>query len=607
MLKTYEFKDVNKFMEEFKQGTIQFPYKRLLYKDDEIKKMFQYLKKEKYDDRISEQYYKINNIKIQSNQLLYLNQPRLFITKNSDYEKFDMLSDMFNEENRMKCTFFSAKSSPEEYFYNNTKKLVEKTFKLHKIITPKTLRDEIYYSIKECSAFRPINLVYIIKLFGSKSVLDPCSGWGDRLIASISADVRYVGVDPNILLLPKYKKMIEFFAPKNKHNRYTMIQSTIQDAKLPNEKFDLVFTSPPYFKIEKYSNAGEVVDSNEHEWFNNFMIPMIQKTYEKLKYNGHMVLVINQMPNEHYISKMQKYIYNMKDMHYLGVISYVNYKLVNPQPMWIWKKSKKIPEELYNPVICITKHSEKILNKQIKFSVIRDDKLIGGTKQRGMIPLLATIKQNKIIYAGPTQGFEQVAVAYACKLLHKTAVLFLSKPKSGNPNHRTDLTKYALSFGSVELHEIKNGYLKKVQYEAEQYNKSNDDSYILAFGGNECSFPRELEKSIKKSISTKIHPNRMWIVAGSATILTVLYKIYPKTYFMVVQVGKVIRDNQIEHNRTTLYISKEDFRNPACDQPPYPSISTYDAKLWVFFKKHGKSGDYIWNVGKDPYFNMRIK
>ena len=71
---------------------------------------------------------------------------------------------------------------------------------------------------------------------------------------------------------------------------------------------------------------------------------------------------------------------------------------------------------------------------------------------------------------------------------------------------------------------------------------------------------------------------------------------------MVVQVGKRIWPDQIEPGRTTLFISKESFIDNARDQPPYPSVATYDAKLWVFFKSHGKSGDYIWNVGKDPYF-----
>ena len=94
-------------------------------------------------------------------------------------------------------------------------------------------------------------------------------------------------------------------------------------------------------------------------------------------------------------------------------------------------------------------------------------------------------------------------------------------------------------------------------------------------------------------------PKTIWLVAGSATILSVLYEIFPKTYFNVVQVGAKIWDDQLDKKRTTLYISDEKFSHIAEQQPPYPTVSTYDAKLWKYFLKYGKNNDYIWNVGKD--------
>jgi hypothetical protein len=66
-----------------------------------------------------------------------------------------------------------------------------------------------------------------------------------------------------------------------------------------------------------------------------------------------------------------------------------------------------------------------------------------------------------------------------------------------------------------------------------------------------------------------------------------------------VQVGKKIWPDQLEENRTTLYISEERFTEKALIQPDYPTVSTYDAKLFTFFLKYGLDGDYIWNVGKD--------
>ena len=587
----YSFNNVNDFMKSPYKN--QFPYKREYYSDTDIKKMFKKLQNVDFSDRVSHDYYDIHNINIKSQSLIFINKPVILISKPEDYENFNLLSDMFQEKNRMKCKFFSAVSSPAEYYNKNIKKLAGDIIKKNKLITPNTLREELYDNVKECSSFRSSNLTYIIRLFNVKSILDPSSGWGDRLIASMASDVRYVGVDPNHLLQPVYQEMIDFFTPKNKQKQFTMIENTIQDAKLPNEKFDLVFTSPPYFKIEQYSNRGRIIDNNEDEWFNNFMKPMISKTCQKIKPGGHLVLVINQLQHEKYIQRMIDYIYDTKsDLHYMGVIGYSNKTRSNPQPMWIWEKCKVVPEILYNPPMVITDHKYQINSGVIKFKVFRDDELIGGTKQRALVPLLNKIKKKQIIYAGPPQGYAQVALAYTANLTHKTAVLFLTKMPT-----KTKLTQYALTFNSVKLCEI-NGNLKKTQEMAKKYHKENSDSYLLSFGGHEPMYIKELTKALKHVIP-KISPKRIWLVAGSATILNVLYKIFPTTEFHVVQVGKKIWEDQLEPKRTTLYISDEYFSDVAKKQPPYPTVSTYDAKLWAFFIQHGKSGDYIWNVGKD--------
>jgi 16S rRNA G966 N2-methylase RsmD len=583
----YSYDNLNKFMADYKTGKIQFPYKRMYKSDAEIKKMFANLKKVDISKNVVETPFKINNIKINSNKLLFLGTPHLIINYNKDYIRYN-ISDMFQEENRMKCKFFSAVSSPLEYYNKNIEKLARQTIAKGSI-TPNLLREELYFSIRECSAFKPTNMTYIIKLLNIKSVLDPSSGWGDRLVAAMATDIRYVGVDPNTDLHPVYNKMIKFFGKSTK--KYTMIENTIQEAKLPNEKFDMVFTSPPYFKIEQYNNRGRIKDVDEHQWFENFMKPMINKTVDKLNNGGYLVLVINQLPHEHYIKRMIQYIYDNKpELHYFGVIGYVNEAMKNPQPMWIWGKCPRVPKFLYNPPMVITQHT---YNK-IKFNVFRDDALMSGTKQRAIVDVLQKINKKKFIYAGPVQGFAQIALAYGARLTHKTAVLFLIKQQP-----RTDLTQFALTFGSVEIHEIENGYLKKLQECAEKYHKENSDSYLLSFGCGEKTYTDVLKKNIKESIPKNISPKRIWIVAGSATVLNALYKVFPKAYFMVVQVGKKIWNDQLDLKRTTLFISDEKYVDNAKELPPYPTVATYDGKLWVFFKKYGKSGDYIYNIAKD--------
>ena len=246
-MEKYSFNDVSSFM---RSGySKEFPYKRNLYSDSSIKKMFKKLQNISFKDRVFHKYFNIVNIKIKSKNLLYMNKPTVLISKREDYLDFEILSDMFQENNRMKCKFFSAVSSPHVYFEKNIKLLATGIISQNKKITPYNLREELYNTVKECSSFKPSYLIYIIRLFNAKSILDPSSGWGDRLIAAMAENVRYVGVDPNKDLHPVYQEMIDFFA-KSDTKKFTMIEDTIQDAKLPNERFDLVFTSPLTFFIQ---------------------------------------------------------------------------------------------------------------------------------------------------------------------------------------------------------------------------------------------------------------------------------------------------------------------------------------------------------------------
>ena len=75
----YKYTNVDQFLKDFKSNKINFPIKRLYYKDSQIKEMFNKLKKVKYEDRIFVKYFNIHNIKINTNNLLFLNQPRILI------------------------------------------------------------------------------------------------------------------------------------------------------------------------------------------------------------------------------------------------------------------------------------------------------------------------------------------------------------------------------------------------------------------------------------------------------------------------------------------------------------------------------------------------
>lgn len=244
-----------------------------------------------------------------------------------------------------------------------------------------------------------------------------------------------------------------------------------------------------------------------------------------------------------------------------------------------------------------------------KFNIIRDDFLPGGTKQRIMGDLLSNSSATEFVYAGPSFGYAQVALSFVAKHLGKKATLFIEKQKP-----MTSLTRRAKEYGAT-VHEISDrgrpALLKVVQERAGEYvEKIKKDKSILCnhyielipFGLYTPEFIESLAKQIKNALPTELidkPPGKIWLAAGSATILNALYKVFPNTEFGIVQVGKTIWPDQIDEARTTKYVSDQKFWEVAKIQPPYPTVKTYDAKIWKYVMEYGKSGDYVWNVGKD--------
>lgn len=573
-----------------------YPYTNKILTLNEIKKMFNNLKKFDYKNRLFyDKHYTVKNIKFNKYKYLFMGRPLLLLSKKTDFNNFNRIVDYFQNKERMKCKRYGMDYSPYNVYHKKKKYIENKALEIYSEITPYTIKETIYNLNYECSSFRQLILLSFIQMFKPKSILDFSAGWGERLMSCIVSDIEYTGIDPNTNLFDGYNKIINLFA-KDK-SKYTLINDSFENVKL-KKKYNMVFTSPPYFDLEIYSNNKKQSVSkykSEKDWTNNFLKIALKKSYDSLKMGGYMCININQKnKKEKYIQEMLDFVYDFKDMYFYGVIGYSNKNIKNPQPIWIWKKSDTIPKELYNPDIIIS--SNKLENKNL--NIVRDDYLIGGTKQRGLVPLLDNIKKNIFIYGGPIYGYAQIALAYSANLTHKKAVVIVEKRKKLFP-----LTKYAKMLGAYIYEVPQPAYLEKIlEYSKKYYEQDSKNRFLIKFGADDKLFIEELEKNIKSAWGRRKHPDRLWLVGGSAILLNVLYKVFPKTYFLVVQVGRTIWEDQMNLSRTKLFISKERFKNTAKNQPPYPTVSTYDAKLWTFVKKFSKDGDYIWNVGKDIIF-----
>jgi len=124
------------------------------------------------------------------------------------------------------------------------------------------------------------------------AVLDFSAGWGGRCLGAMALGIPYIGIDTNVDLRPAYERMVrELDADKP---NVTMRFQDAAATDFSRFKYDMVFTSPPYFKTvrptEGYAHMPNYKDRAD---FNaRFLFPVIRNTYSNLARGGTYALNI---------------------------------------------------------------------------------------------------------------------------------------------------------------------------------------------------------------------------------------------------------------------------------------------------------------------------
>lgn len=144
------------------------------------------------------------------------------------------------------------------------------------------------FPLKECISI----LDYLSKETNGKVYLDPCCGWGIRLLSSAVLNLDYIGFDVNANLVPKLKELaedIKLFKPDFKYHIFEQgSQFYISDL----EGFaDFSFTSPPYFNLEDYGNNDFEKENSYRNvsydhWLSHFVDPLTCNLTKYVKKGG---------------------------------------------------------------------------------------------------------------------------------------------------------------------------------------------------------------------------------------------------------------------------------------------------------------------------------
>ena len=268
-------------------------------------------------------------------------------------------SDFYQQENRWRCDSITAPSPYRSWTIEKFRlTLLNALWTLkYDHVDSKVLRSCIGLRKYIASQFRPSTAKAVYDYFNAKNVLDFSSGWGDRLCGFMASSAEsYTGIDPNKNLFPKYHEMINEIGPRNK--TIDLINDGAENVDLSSKKFDLIFTSPPYYTLERYTqedNQSWKKYKKLNNWLDGFLFATLEKCWNSLEIGGKIIINISDVYAKHTRNEicdpMNEFMSTLHGSKYFGCCGYEMRKRPNAksikgktgkfaEPMWIWEKLK---------------------------------------------------------------------------------------------------------------------------------------------------------------------------------------------------------------------------------------------------------------------------
>lgn len=251
---------------------MSFPYKKGF-----IKKASYYLDNLKDDQILSKHISSVTNDKYVF--------PIQFVSQESVYDTINTVTDLFTEPARMKASVYGY-VSPIHFWETKEKEIRKYAKKEFGKEDAFALRESIYFMTKEATAFSPSISKMLYQIILPKeggTVFDPFSGWGDRALGAICSSrvLKYTGVDCNPELKEGYQEITDLSEGKVQFYNCSITEFEIK------EKYDLIFTSPPFWDYETYNPFDQKQSINGiksyKDWMTNFMEPVLLKLKTAMK------------------------------------------------------------------------------------------------------------------------------------------------------------------------------------------------------------------------------------------------------------------------------------------------------------------------------------
>ncbi len=245
----------------------------------------------------------------------------------------------------IKC---NGKNTPMEVYKSDElfMKAITKRLKRGTYVTDSGIRKELKTTTgaQSVSNFRPSASRAIYDKYGGAGVTwDPSCGFGGRLLGAISSPTikKYIGCEPSTKTYEGLCKMEKIAGDLI----VELHKIGSEDFEL-KEKVDLVFTSPPYFVTEIYSDE-ETQSCNKfpeyRDWLDGYLYKTLMGIPDSIKKGGYLIInIANTRKAPKLVADFKQIMQNKKSMELVETLklslSMINKEGFKYEPVFVYKK-----------------------------------------------------------------------------------------------------------------------------------------------------------------------------------------------------------------------------------------------------------------------------
>lgn len=235
----------------------------------------------------------------------------------------------------------------------------------------------------------------------------------------------------------------------------------------------------------------------------------------------------------------------------------------------------------YNPDPVVVEHEGVF--------VVRDD-LTVGTKARAGDLFMSKIDARTMVYCQPRVGLAGVSLCDAAsRYPDKKIVLFMPSSKKISIHQACCIERGA----SVMFERI--AAMPNLNLYAKRWAQENG-AYFIPLG-----LKHELATAAIVHAASKVEePDEVYVAISTGVLSRALQIAWPNAKFTCVAVARNLKAGELGRAR----VISEPLQFPQSESvenlPPFPTVNSYDAKVWKYIPKNSGKRILMWNVGTDP-------